>query len=199
MEAIMKYKVVGLPFTGTGDNPNYRGVAREIPSYIGDLPETHESNKFFLEKISEVLLRSAAIDDYNFCTEIINRYRKLSPPQYFEIIEITEPEQLPVYGDLFYGFDIEYKYHHSLISMALIPEHDYQKSLEYEDFRSIFPFFKIVIRYFRSVLNDFGLFNDINSASECLDALMALQRVLPGLFENESFIFRISGIWKVNY
>jgi hypothetical protein len=196
----MKYKVVGLPFSDPRDNPNYRGVSREIPSYIGDLPETHEANRFFLEKISEVLFRSAAIDDYNFCTEIINRYRKLSPPQYFEIIEITEPGQPPIHGDKFYGFDLEYKYHHSLICMALLPEHDYRKALEeFQGFRSIFPFFKIVIRYFHAKLNEFGLFHDINTASECLDALMALQRVLPGLFENERFIFRISGIWKVNY
>ena len=51
--------------------------------------------------------------------------------------------------------------------------------------------------HFRPLLNEHALFADATTAQICLDCMMALQRMRPGMFEHESVIFNVVGLWAV--
>jgi hypothetical protein len=187
-----KYMILGVNMLDGYDH--YRGTYRTEPSYIEELPEDHEVNVlfwWFMEKSGE----DGIVSDKEKAIEMVETYRKLTPPQIFEVVRLLKVKERPPKKEEFLGYDISCGYGTSLLAWEL---DIVTKGKEKEKvLRQISPLTRLVKEHFKPLLNKNCLFNDSKTAQFCLDCMMALQDIRPGLFENEEMVFEVVGLSKV--
>lgn len=173
---------------------HYKGTYRTSPDYIEKLPEDSEVNKFF-SWYMEVGGEFHIINDIEKAKKIVELYKNLTPPQILEVIRILEVNETPPGNEEFLGYDLSCGYFYSLLSWGL----DIELEGEEEDrlLKQISPLMDLVKKHFKPLLNKNCLFDDSETAKFCLGCLMALQDIVPGLFENEEVIFEVIGLSKV--
>lgn len=177
---------------------SYRGVNRADPFYVDSVPDTHEVNQAFLHYL-DIQDEQGLVTDLDFCRHVIEVYKHWNPPQDFEIVEITQADQAPEYSmGTCLGFDIAFAAHHSLLSEGLLFDNIPNPGSPADGLQDLLPLIKLVKDYFRPKLNENKLFADRTVAGFCLEAMLALQKIKPGLWENDQFIFEVIGIWKVD-
>jgi hypothetical protein len=163
----------------TGDpNPKYRGTFRPHPYYVDTLPDTHEVNQaffWFLDEGGEL----GTVRDVKRAQKLVDAYRQLDPPQEFEIVEAIKPNKSPHYGEEFLGIDLSCGLNNSLLWCGL--------RLVGKGFgtRKIHPRLQLIEEQFIPMLNDNGLFDDLEAASLCLSRMLDIQRLHPNLFESD--------------
>ncbi len=173
---------------------HYKGTYRTSPYYVEKLPEDSEINQLFLFYIgSDDELE--IISDIDKAKKIVALYKDLSPPQIFEVVRVLEVDETPPGSEEFLGHDISCGYYRSLLSWGL----DIENEGEEEDrlLKQILPLISLVEKHFKPLLNKNCLFDDSETAKFCLECLMALQDIVPGIFENEEMIFEVIGLSKV--
>jgi hypothetical protein len=173
---------------------HYKGTYRTSPSYIEELPENSEVNKLFRWYI-DVGGELEIISDIEQAKKIVEIYKNLTPPQIFEVVRILEVNEQPLENEEFLGFDLSCQYYYSLLSWEL---DIVNKKIEKDRLiQQILPLIKLVKKYFKPLLNKNCLFDDSETAKFCLECLMALQDIKPGIFEDKEEIFEVIGLSKV--
>jgi len=173
---------------------HYKGTYRTSPYYVDELPEDSEANQIFLWYIGTGD-ELEFINDIDKAKKIVEVYKNLTPPQIFEVVRVLEVNESPPENEEFLGFDLSCGYFYSLLSWGL----DIELEGEEEDrlLKQISPLMDLVKKHFKPLLNKNSLFDDSETAKFCLECLMALQDIVPGLFENEEVIFEVIGLSKV--
>jgi hypothetical protein len=173
---------------------HYKGTYRMNPGYIEELPEDSEVNQLF-SWYMEVGGEFHIINDIEKAKKIFELYKNLTPPQIFEVVRLLEVNETPPGNEEFLGYDLSCGYFYSLLSWGL----DIEIEGEEEDrlLKQISPLMDLVKKHFKPLLNKNCLFYDSETAKFCLECLMALQDIVPGLFENEEIIFEVIGLSKV--
>lgn len=173
----------------------YRGIVRETPGPLDDLPEPVSSVYWqYIEQLSE----NSYIENIDFAKKLVSIYNSLNPPQSFEIIEITHIKEDPKCNPVeLLGFDIACAYSISILSWGLEIDNISSNSPYEELDIKLLPLYRLVKHYFQPLLNQNGLFDNSSLASECLEVLMSLQAIRPNLWEDENCSFQVWGLWKV--
>ena len=178
-------------------NSMYRGTDRTAPFYNDKLDENHKVNQAFLWYCAEGG-EFGIVSDLTKAEDLVNLYYQLTPPQYFEVVELTEKNQPPVTKGVFLGFDLSAGFNYSLLSWKLEFDQYIPAGLPENDlFFTLKPLLYLIKDFFQPKLNENGLFNDYDTAAFCLECMMTLQKLRPGLWENEDIEFEIVGLWKV--
>jgi hypothetical protein len=172
----------------------YKGTYRTSPYYVEEFPEESEINQLFLWYIGtdEEL---EIISDIEKAKKIVELYKNLTPPQIFDVVRVLEVNEPLPENEEFLGYDLSCGYYSSLLSWGL----DIDNEGEEEDrlLKQISPLISLVKKHFKPLLNKNSLFDDSETAKFCLECLMALQDIVPGIFENEEVIFEVIGLSKV--
>lgn len=173
----------------------YRGAYRRMPYYHDEFPEDHPVNQAFLWLVDEGG-ESGIVGDLAKASNLVSVYHSWTGEE-FEIVEVVFPPEEPVVGSRLLGYDI-CNYWYSLLSWGL----EFERSSELEVQRDpgmqiIDPLLQLLGEYFRPRLNGNGLFDDSETAAFCLECMMALQRVRPNLWENDTVVFNVVGLYEV--
>jgi hypothetical protein len=175
----------------------YRGTDRPTIYYQSTSDENHEVNRAFLWYCREGG-QLGVVHDLAKAREVVEACRRLDPPQYFEVIEVTTENRPPTIGGSFLGFDLSSGYHYSLLSWGLeIDRPSLENTPEDDPLWIIQPLLHLIKKHFQPQLNSNGLFDEYDTARLCLDCMMALQSIRPGLWENEEVKFEVVGLWRV--
>ena len=175
--------------------PGYRGTYRFTPSYQDDLPKDDIVNQTMLQLIFEA---DDALELHNIefafdCIKVLNQYEAY---ERFELVEMTEGDSMPMYNGTFLGYDLSTGYY-SLISWGLNLDDFSLPTIEDQQLLMMRPLIQLTQAYFQPKLNVNGLFERIDDARFCLDCLMAMQSIKPGIWENEEVTFNVVKLWKV--
>lgn len=191
----MKLLILGEPL---GETPiHYRGTDRATPSYCSNLPDDHPANQAFFWYTNESY-PNGIVHDIDAAEKLIRAYASIEPAQSFELVEVVEEQEIPNIGNECFGYDISHSYHYSLLSWGLQLGQTSENSLSAEDlYWELTPILQLIQQFFRPQLNQYSLFHDATTAQFCLDCMMAVQAVRPGLWEHEEVKFCVLGIWKV--
>lgn len=177
----------------------YRGTFRGGPYYVEGLGDDHEVNKAFFwyaDQEGEGLI----VHDLDGARRLLEVYKKLEPPQYFEIVEIIRATTRPSQDSEFLGFDLTTG-HFSLLGtgleLRLVAPPGSEDKYE-ERFRFLRPLLRLIKEHFQPRLNAYGLFDEYEDASLCLECMMALQEYLPSLWGAKGLKFYVLGLRLVN-
>jgi hypothetical protein len=175
---------------------SYRGTDRATPYYCDGLGDDHPANQAFFwycQEGGELGVVHNPVKAQN----LVDVYAKLNPPQYFEVVELTNKPSSAT-KSMFYGYDIAAEYNFSLLSWNLEVDNQAFNNVPKDDaFRVIQPLLRLLKQHFQPQLNSNGLFDDTETAKFCLESMMALQQIRPGLWENSNVTFRVIGINKI--
>jgi hypothetical protein len=111
------------------------------------------------------------------------------------MIEVVGVGEHPEIGDGLLGFDISCGRVYSLLAYglnALTKPKDERLFLP-----GVYTLAKLLEQQFRPLLNEHGLFTSNAIAKECVDAMMALQRIQEDLYENASMTFEVNAVYTV--
>lgn len=175
----MKYLILdGLPNWGKRRPFVYRGTQRKEPPYCDSQSQLHEINVLFEWYIGETYNFDGARDLRNAqrYVELCNEY---FPEKHFELIGVTK-DQPSENDERFLGFDIGWGT--SLIFLAALPLGPRDDKPE----EPIQVLENLIKRYFHPKLNEFGLFRTFQDASQCHDALRAMQSFHPDYYDCQS-------------
>jgi hypothetical protein len=113
------------------------------------------------------------------------------PGQFFEVIEVTDGDAAPETGGLFLGYDLSFG------GAASLLEGGHQSWTAEINVKSPADVLWRVMRlHFEPRLNGFRLFQKLEHASLCLEAMTALQSYKPGFFEGcDLDVYRPMGIY----
>jgi hypothetical protein len=179
-----------------GQPQNYRGQSRTTPYYCEEMPHSNKVNQLFFWYCDEGG-EDGTVHDLKKATELVEAYAKLDPPQFFEIVEITKNGEPAKTKSEFLGFDLS-SGGYSLLGWGLdfvfIKPHDV---INDEILDLILPLLQLVQKHFQPELNKYGLFSEYKIAKFCLDCMISLQQIRPGLWENEDVKFEVIGVWEV--
>ncbi len=179
-------------------SPSYRGTYRSTPHYVDNAGPEHEVNQLFRWYCDEGG-DLGVVHELEKARKLVAAYSRLDPPQHLEIIEVTTDSREPEVGGEFLGYDLSAGFNYSLLSWGLEIDREPPAELSRKDAPWVLqPLLRLTKRYFQPQLNTNGLFEDYNTAQFCLDCMMALQKLRPGLWENEQVVFEIVGVWKVD-
>lgn len=179
------------------ESSQYRGTERITPYHIDELGDEHKVNKAFLEYCSEGN-EYGIVHNLTKAKELIEVYRQLDPPQHFEIVEVTADKYPPETQSKFLGFDLSSGYHYSLLSWGLDIDREPPDDMAIDDkFLTLQPLLRLTKKYFQPRLNLSGLFEDYDTANFCLECMLAMQKIRPGLWENDEVKFEVIGLWEV--
>jgi len=162
---------------------------------VSGAPSVDEALDRYWGAIDELLM----VGELAVCRRLVDAYASVEPPRQFEIVEITvdnlQPEA-PVTE--FLGFDLACGYHISLLSHGLdlcgpIDETWQEDELLFD----LLPLIRLIEAHFQPQLNANCLFDDYQVACFCLEAMMAVQKVRPNLWEGGHCVFEVLGIWRV--
>lgn len=185
-----------LKFEPNQNPPMYRGMDRATPTYYAGGNEEHPANQLFFWYLQQGG-QSGVIHDIEHAAKLLEAYSKLDPPQYFEVIEITTHNKPPTLGGELLGFDLA-SGSYSLLGWGLEIDRKLPLTMPQTDlYRVIFPLLTLVKEYFQPRLNQNGLFREYATATFCLECMIALQTIRPGLWEDSHTEFQVVGIWKI--
>ena len=174
-------------------NPNleYRGTYRSGPSYADWLPKDHEFNRLFMWFIQEGG-ELGIVNNLSLASKFAKLCNLYLAPRKFEVIEATEANTPPRLAGAFLGFDISQAYNNSLLWWGL-------KLNPRKSDTPISILSSVVGKYFAPQLNAHGLFQKLDAALFCRDALIALQSFQPNLLEGDTLDkFQVTGIYRVS-
>jgi hypothetical protein len=191
--------------------PSYRGTYRAHPTYCDALPNDHEINQlffWFLEDGGElgVVHDLAKASRY---AELLNAHLKAFNPAFthFEIVEVRDGGESSQARSQLLGFDLSAGYNSSLLWWGLETEAKVAVSVAQTADPSrvgIFPepileLYNLLHRFYAPQLNQDGLFDTPEVASQCLRSMDALQQLSPNLYEGENLIpnYRVVGVYLV--
>ncbi len=187
-------------------NLNYRGTDRTELRYCDNFDEHHPVNQAFLwwvHNSDDAEQRGGGLlHDLDKAHELVRIYKQYAN-QDFEIIEITNDEEMPQAGEKFLGFDISVGYISSLLWNGLRICHKAEDVVNDWDpergaiSRRIRPLVCLIEEHFRPKLNANGLFADYETARFCLDCWISIEGLVPGAYEHRGKDFEILGLYKV--
>lgn len=188
--------ILGEPFPWV--NPIYRGTYRHNPYHIDSLPDDHEVNRMFFwfcEEGGEV----GVVHSLAKAQRLVQAYRQIDPPQFFEVVEVLRGTETPEVGTEFLGIDLSAEFNCSLLASAVVfhgrregPEDDGHLPC------GLSSLLRLLKAYFAPRLNGYGLFTTQQDASFCLECMIALQRFYPGLWESPEVNFECLGLYLVH-
>lgn len=190
----MNFRILGQ--TTKGQPINYRGESRATPYYCEELGNSHRVNQLFFWYCDEGG-EDGIVHNLKKALELVTAYAQLDPPQIFEIIEITKNSNQATTKSEFLGFDLSSGGYSLLgwgLNFVFVQPHDISNDAKLV---MILPLLQLIHNHFQPKLNVNALFNDYEAAKFCLDCMMALQQIRPGLWENEEINFEVIGVWKV--
>ncbi|GEM_PF-1068472 len=188
----MNLLILGEP---ANEDTNYRGVDRYPPFHIDALDDNHPVNRTFLLYL-DLTNEDYLIHDLAKAREIVESYKTLTPPEIYEIIEVTDNKEPPENSEaLFLGYDPAGKIGLSLISV-LAPRPQIRHYVEYDKYSEdkyweeergiphhIMLFNRLIREHFRPKLNKNLLFDDYDTASFCCECVMSILAVEPQCYE----------------
>jgi len=184
---VTKLLVVGLPIGWA--LPNYRGVDRPGPPPPEDSDRETPAARAFAWFIQEVD-QHGSIRDLEQARRLVAAYGALTPPVPLQVIEVTSVMETPGDGVVL-GYDIAAGAF-SLLSWGLDLGRPTRVPLAPDDLDyPLQPLLRVVGVHYRESLNAVVLFDHPDVALECLETLMAAQRIHPGLWEDESEMFGV--------
>ena len=140
----------------------------------------------------------SVVSDLAKAQKLVDIYSQLEPPQYYEVVEVSEGPNEPISKGEFLGFDLSCALHFSLLSWGLNLCREPSTELPENDMLQVInPLICLVERYFKPQLNGNLLFNRYDTANFCLECMMTLQRIRPNLWESDTAKFEIVGLWGV--
>jgi hypothetical protein len=99
---------------------------------------------------------------------------------------------MPIYAGELLGFDISRGFNTSLLWWGLTP------TVPEQDGAPVRVLANTVFGLFSEKLNDNGLFSEIDVATRCRSALLALQALEPNLLEGDSLEkFQVVGLFRI--
>jgi hypothetical protein len=153
-------------------------VYRRGPTYRDALPPEHEINKLFVDWYLVEGGESGLLRDVHRAVRLAGLCNKHFPDRSFEVVEVAEGDALPRIGGRFLGFDLA----SSGVASVLHGGHQsWTWEIKVESPAGVLC--KVMRRYFSPRLNEFALFQRLEDASFCLQAMTALQTYKPGFFE----------------
>ncbi len=175
-------------------HPNYRGTYRSHPSHCDALPEDHEINRLFYWFLGEGG-ELGVVQDLQKALRFAELWNsRLPQPERFDVIEVTDGNELPERGDRFLGYDLSAGYNNSLLWWQLQPSKGVADTAQ-----PIRDEYYMLCRQYAPQLNDQGLFRTSDVASMCLKAMIALQDRCPNLFEGGNLgHFQVVGLYLVS-
>ena len=173
---------------------NYRGTCRSSPPHADDLPDDSEYNELFFWYCDEDY-RSDGVQDPDRARRLLQLVRVELGRLDFEVVEAVRLGQRPKVGGDLLGYDLSCAWSYSLLSWGLeLGGNGKDDAVP----PAIDALVALVEAHFRPLLNEHGLFSDEQTASFCLRAMMALQALRPGLWENEEASdFEVVAIFKI--
>ena len=172
-------------------NPGYRGTCRMCPAHFDDLPEEHEANKlfyWFLEEGGEL----GVVHDEQKAYRLRDLSNLHSKEKSYEVVEAVDVKSKPTHNGEFLGFDISRGLNSSLLWWGLTP------SVPEQEGAPVRVLANIVYGFFSEKLNVNGLFSDVEVATRCRSALLALQTLEPNLLEGDSLEkFEVVGLFRL--
>lgn len=181
----MPFLVLGRNELGEKGAPNYRGTAREWPSYAESLPEDAEYNTFFLS-YCEVEGEAGIFTDLSRARQMLTLLERHLHRRDFELVEVVTLSAESVSGGALLGYDLSAGMTYSVLSWGLKLADD--SPVEPESSGGPEPLAALctlIERHFRPRLNENGLFPDAEVASFCLRCMLALQELYSNLWEND--------------
>jgi hypothetical protein len=161
------------------------------PVHFDDLPEEHEANElfyWFLEEGGEPGVVHNEEKAYRL-RDLSNLYTK---EKSYEVVEAVDANSSPTHEGEFLGFDISRGLNSSLLWWGLTP------SVPEEEGAPVRVLANIVFGSFSEKLNGYGLFSEIEVATRCRSALLALQALEPNLLEGDSLEkFQVVGLFRI--
>lgn len=193
--SIMNLRILGR--ATRADSVRYRGTDRTTPYYDDNVPIDHPANQAFFWYANSEDGEIGIVHDLARAQELVDIYKRLTPPQFFEIVEETLDAQPPFIGKTRLGYDISTVDGISLLSSGLdIDRTDIELAPD-DTYWTLLPLLTLIKVHFQPLLNSNGLFDTYTDAELCLNSMMALQRFRPGLWENENVVFRVVCVWSV--
>ncbi len=159
-------------------NGQYLGTARWEPTHI-EKPEAGEVNNlwnWYIYSITED--GTLRLSDLDKAKNLVNEYRKWG--EEYQIIEVASFANELQIGQ-FIGYDLSYGVGLSLLSWGLTFYNRLEKDPKKDKTR---PITLLIERYFQPLLNDNGLFNDLETVKFLHEVLCAFQQFEPNAFES---------------
>ena len=192
----MELLILGKPFAGFSES--YRGTYRNPPHYHDDVPSDHRVNQLFLWYCAEGG-ELGVVHTLNKASEFVKALREPKFAEAYELIAITKGQSSPINDGEFLGFDVSASYYYSLLSWGLDFDHIMSNSsLADASITILKPILKLLSAHFGVQLNDYGLFQQREVAEFCMECMLALQHIHPGLWENEQVAFEVVGVWRLS-
>lgn len=178
----MNIMILGEPMD-PHTNPNYRGIFRSSPTYCEHLSEDHPANQAFRWYINEGG-QEEVVHNIDNAILLIEEYKRLSPPQYFELIEIFIGKDPNTSNGIFLGYDLSAYLHFSFLYLGM----EYSNSIRNIDLEEANALSSAIEYIFKPRLNQYGLLNDYKTAQWCLNCHKAIQKLNPNYFENDEIV-----------
>lgn len=176
--------------------PEYRGTHRWAPCYVEKVSANHPANcAYFL--FLELKSKDGLLHDLAKARQIAEAYKTLIPPENYEVIELTKGKSVPENsGAVFLGFDLSHEMGDSLIpALTLVHKRDGDRSWKKGVANEIIIFHRLVKEHFRPKLNKYILFDEYDTASFCLDCMMAILNLSPQFYEVGEY--EVISVYKV--
>jgi hypothetical protein len=176
--------------------PEYRGIAREFPCYAFEAEKNHPANQAYFLYL-ELRDNDGFLHDITGAREIVKAYEGLTPPESYEIIEVTENKESPEsVENLFLGYDLAYG-GDSLVAAIISQYRELNEPSRIKGFpRYVLLFDRLIAEHFKPKLNKYLLFDSYETAEFCLECMMSIFELEPQFYEPGEYI--VVGVYKVN-
>ena len=186
------------------DDPRYRGTERTSPYYQEQLPPSHPANQAFLWYVNEGewegRIGCGIVRDVVRACALIQEYRRLDPPQQFELIRMAVGSAKPQPEGEFLGFDVTELGLHSILSNGLRydPDQAERAGIADEGYRRVAPLLRLLKESFSRRLNANVLFDEKSMADYCCECARALITCAPNLFDMPMESLVVVGLYVVD-
>ena len=171
-------------------NPIYRGTYRMHPRHFDNLPDEHEANvlfAWFIEEGGEL----GVVHDKEKARKLRDLCNSYGAERNYEVVEACEGGQLPSHGGELLGYDLSQGLNNSLLWWGL-------KAKDTMPSDPVFVLASVVYAHFSQQLNRYGLFSEISAATECRQALIALQALRPNFIGGDDLgKFRATALYRI--
>ncbi len=177
--ANMKMLVLGKSMTEHQLGGKYFGTYRIEPTYIEEAGPTSSVNELWRWYVNQIGDGGALSESHlEKARELIREYAKLGKD--FQLIELA-PDAHALCVGRFIGFDVSLHSGYSPLSWGLT---FHPRTAEHFNRGLPKPITLLIERYFQPKLNEYGLFQEFETATFLLDVIRALDEFSPGWFES---------------
>lgn len=208
----MKFALLGerIWLQNAPGNPQYRGTYRENPypdRHFGkDHPVTEAYNLYLYDGGRR---DGSDAEDFGIVTDVetartaCRAFNELAG-EHYDIVELTVGDESPSVGGEFLGFDVSYKFGHSMLwqGIHMCPTDQIILHFQGEEREKvetiIAPLACLIDEHFRPQLNANGLFDSYETAKRCLDCMFAIDKLHPDWYQDMSGGYEVVGLYKVS-